>query len=392
MAGRRWVEAARRELGSRGVRPGVAVYALIVVLGSVTALLVLLLQPTQVELNSRPMDLTQDHATVGSVLAQSHIQLRSGVIYSAATHEPLPGVHAPPYLAVNGRPAHLDSPVGPGDRIFVTPRHMTEPVVARNVTSGIPGTPDIEYHLWHPGVPANERVASGIYSKELLSTSVVSPARAATPETNKVVALTFDDGPSPQWTPAVLQVLASEGVPATFCIVGYYAEHYPALVRAEVAQREALCDHTADHDEHLDKAPLGHIKDEVNRGATMIEQAAGEPVSFYRPPGGVLTPVIISVAHAEKLRILYWTIDSDDYRKPPAPTIMTNVLSRVRPGAIILFHDGGGDRSRTVAALKGIIDQLKSQGYGFVTPAGEAPAPAPVGSPIPQSPMPSGGE
>jgi peptidoglycan/xylan/chitin deacetylase (PgdA/CDA1 family) len=87
----------------------------------------------------------------------------------------------------------------------------------------------------------------------------------------------------------------------------------------------------------------------------------------YRPPANALSPFIIQVAHARHLRVLSYSVDPSDYRRPAAAVLLPRILARVRPGSIIVLHDGGGDRSQTVAVLKPLIDNLKAQGYRFTT-------------------------
>jgi peptidoglycan-N-acetylglucosamine deacetylase len=181
----------------------------------------------------------------------------------------------------------------------------------------------------------------------------------------------------PVWTPQVLSILHDEGVPATFCLIGRQVHGNVGLVRQEVASGETICDHTVDHDVHLDRAPAARVTDQIDRGADIIASAAGRQPSFYRPPGGVLSPTIVDVAHAQGLRVLDWSVDPSDYLRPLPATILQRVLAGIRPGTIILLHDGGGDRSHTLAVLRPLIDTLKSQGYSFTTPTLETPATSP---------------
>jgi peptidoglycan/xylan/chitin deacetylase (PgdA/CDA1 family) len=232
----------------------------------------------------------------------------------------------------------------------------------------------VERSLWRPGAPARQTQLVGQLSGEVVASLPVAPATPAQPESDKVVALTFDDGPNPTWTPQVLQILAREGVPATFCDVGRWASSRPDLVRAEVAQGDTVCDHTVDHDTSLDRASHERVAFEVGRGADMVEAAAGVRPLFYRPPAGILSPDVIATAHARGLRVLTWSLDPSDYLMPPPPVLLARILSQVRPGAVILLHDGGGFRANTVAILTPLIDSLEAQGYRFRTPAQEASA------------------
>src|ERR1700694_5368183 len=256
------------------VSPLPAMAELTVLLGCLAAAVGLQRGSPQVEVNGRPVTLEGARPSIETVLSLAHIRVGGGFIYTVSTHAHIPGHFVRPLVRLNGRPARLQTEVSPGDRIVVRSRRVAEPTVARLINSAIPGTPLVEYHL------------VGLYSGEVVSVSEAIAARAATPEKGKVVALTFDDGPDPKWTRAILQILASENVSAPFCTIGYNVQRYPSIVKSEVSQGETLCDHTADHDEHLNKAPLAHIEDQINRGASMVQGATGQGVAFYRPPGG----------------------------------------------------------------------------------------------------------
>jgi peptidoglycan/xylan/chitin deacetylase (PgdA/CDA1 family) len=214
----------------------------------------------------------------------------------------------------------------------------------------------------------------GTVSGEVVTSSRVSAPTPAAPERANVVALTFDDGPSPQWTPQVLQILLDEGVKATFCTVGYATQHYPELVRLERQRGNAACDHTLHHIVSLASRPRSQIHDEIFGQADRLQDVLQESPQLYRPPGGSLSPDVISVAHERGLRVLLWDVDPHDYERPAAPVILQRILDRVRPGSVILMHDGGGDRSQTVAMLRLLIDQLKARGFSFSTPVDQPPA------------------
>jgi peptidoglycan/xylan/chitin deacetylase (PgdA/CDA1 family) len=346
-----------------------------VVAGVVTGVTVLSLDGSSrpwVTVDGRRVSLPR-RATVGDVLRSARVSPRAGSLYSVVTHRPLGANTAELRVLVDGRPATLATPLRSGDQVQVDGPSAVEPVVPRYLFSTSPGLPDVERALWHPGRSALELDVVGSLSGEVRSRSIVGPPTQGQPEANKVVALTFDDGPDPQWTPAVLRILAEERIPATFCVVGIHVQMHPDLVRSELAQHETLCDHTQDHDEHLNRAPGARIAHEVNAGADAIVAAAGVQTIFYRPPGGTLSPTIIDIAHQRGLRVLYWTIDSEDYLRPAPGVLLQRILAGVRPGAIVLLHDGGGDRSHTVAILRPLIDALRAQGYTFTTPAAERP-------------------
>ena len=116
---------------------------------------------------------------------------------------------------------------------------------------------------------------------------------------------------------------------------------------------------------NLPARPHPQIIDEVDQAADVIRNISGENPLFYRPPGGNLNQDIIDTAHQRGLRVLKWGVDPKDYTKPPAPVILARIEAKVGPGAVILMHDGGGDRSQTVSMLRQLIDDLKRRGFTF---------------------------
>ena len=184
----------------------------------------------------------------------------------------------------------------------------------------------------------------------------------------RVVALTFDDGPHPEYTPRVLALLARYGAVATFCIVGVEAQRHPDLVRAVAAAGMALCAHTMSHDENLRTRPPARIEAEVGGSAAVLRDGTGAPVRYFRAPAGNWSPELAAVAARNGLRPLGWSVDSGDWRRPGAERIVAAVQRDVRPGAVVLLHDGGGRRDQTVAALEQLLPWLVEQGYGFALP------------------------
>lgn len=181
-----------------------------------------------------------------------------------------------------------------------------------------------------------------------------------------VVALTFDDGPSPRFTPQVLTLLLQQGVPATFFVVGREAERFPALVRQVVADGFTVGNHTWNHImTPMDPAQAAW---EVERTERLLHRLTGEVPSLFRPPGGELNTGVAGYAQRQGRTVVTWDVDPRDYAPgQDAGGIAAQVLAQVRPGSIILLHDGGGDRSATVAALAQIIPALRERGFGFVS-------------------------
>ncbi|WP_078901563.1 polysaccharide deacetylase family protein [Actinacidiphila yeochonensis] len=185
----------------------------------------------------------------------------------------------------------------------------------------------------------------------------------------KAVNITIDDGPDPVWTPKVLAVLKKHNAHAVFCMIGPQAQAHPADVRAVVAAGDRLCDHTVHHDEEMDKKPVAYQQSEILDAYTMIHDASGGArVYYYRAPGGAFTPASRAFAAQHGMRPLGWNVDTEDWKRKGVDAIVGTVKDEIGNGPTILFHDGGGDRSQTVAALDQTLTWLQSQGYAFSFP------------------------
>ena len=324
-------------------------------------------QPTtKVRVDGRTVWVAGTKPTVASTLAAARVQPRDGVLFSVVTHRALDRHATPAKVLLNDVVAHPNERVKAGDRIVVVGgTDSTEKVVARRVEGLQPGLPAVEDRIWISG-GGTEEAQVGEKSGEIVSRSGGAPA--ATPphaETGPVVALTFDDGPDPRWTPEILRVLQAENVKATFCTIGYLAQRHPELVKAEFDAGMTICDHSMHHILNLPSRPHSQIVDEVLQAADVIRNITGENPIFYRPPGGNLSQDVIDTAHQRGLRVLKWGVDPKDYTKPPAAVILARIEAKVGPGSVILMHDGGGDRSQTVGMLKHLIDDLKARGFTF---------------------------
>ncbi len=189
------------------------------------------------------------------------------------------------------------------------------------------------------------------------------------------VNITIDDGPDPQWTPKVLDVLKRHDVKATFCMIGPQAKAHPDLVKQVVEGGHRLCDHTMDHDTAMDKKPVAYQEKQILDAKKLIEDAAGggAEVQYYRAPGGAFTPDSRRIAAANGMRPLGWNVDTKDFHKPGTAAIVDAVKKEIGNGPTILFHDGGGDRRQTVEALDQVLGWLKDQGRPTGFPVRTAP-------------------
>lgn len=183
----------------------------------------------------------------------------------------------------------------------------------------------------------------------------------------KAIALTFDDGPWPNSTSQVLDVLKKSNVKATFFIVGMQVQKYPQLVKQVVANGHAIGNHTWSHQyDHYNASAAAR---EIDRTAELVYKTTGVKTSLFRPPAGILNNGLVTYAHEKKYAVVMWSVDSKDWRsrRTTKQAFIDNVLKEAKPGGIVLLHDGGGDRSNTVQALPQLIAQLKKHGYKFVT-------------------------
>jgi peptidoglycan/xylan/chitin deacetylase (PgdA/CDA1 family) len=179
-----------------------------------------------------------------------------------------------------------------------------------------------------------------------------------------VVALTFDDGPSP-YTSAVLDVLKREQVHATFFLIGRQVAGGAALVRRELAEGNMVADHTWNHANVSGGGAFA--SGQITSTASAIQRATGFRPCLFRAPYGAVSGSLIGVAHGLGFTTVQWDVDPQDWSLPGSGAIYSRIASTTHDGSIILMHDGGGPRSQTLAALPGIIRTLKARGYGFVT-------------------------
>lgn len=187
----------------------------------------------------------------------------------------------------------------------------------------------------------------------------------------RVVALSFDDGPDPRWTPAIVAALAAAGARATFFVTGEHAKAHPDLVRTVSDAGHEIANHTETHS-NLDLLTSATVGDEIRQAARSIAAAGVEPRPFFRPPRGRYDAVTLAEAEAAGLETIGWSVCLERWLRRSGPMLgVDDAMERVRPGSIIVAHDGGiPDRAATVAALPLLLDRLNRAGYRVV-PIGE---------------------
>lgn len=184
----------------------------------------------------------------------------------------------------------------------------------------------------------------------------------------KVVALTYDDGPHPIYTPQLLDILDHYSVKATFFMVGRNMEQYPDIVRDALKRGHVIGNHTYTHPHNIELDTQAQMIRELDSCEQVIERLTGKRAHLFRPPRGLVDGSVFTIANEEGYKTILWTVCADHHDAPTPELMAQRVLRHARPGAIILAHDGSfATRWKDVAATALIIEGLKKRGYRFVT-------------------------
>jgi len=278
----------------------------------------------------------------------------------------------PGKFLVDGRAAPGGMRLRSGERITVVDGHnRREPLVRRvvRVPGGMPSDPQFTLSR----TPGEQVILSGALSHELVAVRFRASGAA---RVARAVALTFDDGPSTQYTPRILTALTRLRVRATFFVIGYLAAVNPELVRREVRLGMTVGNHTYNHPEvpPFDQLPSRLLQDEIALGGQVLSGLGPVP-RLFRPPGGSTSAALVRAAAALGQRVVLWSVDPADWRPgSSAKEITKRVLSAVRPGSIVILHDGGGDRSATLAALPAIVRGIRRRRLHLVALTADATA------------------
>ncbi|MGK4584589.1 polysaccharide deacetylase family protein [Kitasatospora sp. HPMI-4] len=180
------------------------------------------------------------------------------------------------------------------------------------------------------------------------------------------VALTIDDGPSRTYTPEVLQLLRKYDIRATFSVVGIEAHADKDLIRRIAADGHTIANHTMTHPQPFSRRSAAQIQQQIADTQSVIVDAGAPEPKLFRSPGGDWSPDVFAAVAKYGMTPIDWDVDPRDWNRPGVKTITEKLLA-AKPGDILLCHDGGGNRSQTVEALRTVLPALKAKGYTFVT-------------------------
>jgi peptidoglycan-N-acetylglucosamine deacetylase len=232
------------------------------------------------------------------------------------------------------------------------------PAEALIANTGVAKTVDVTSAI-ASSIPMNFDVPKNFQAKTIKDAPI--------PNAEKLIALTFDDGPWPETTEQILATLKQEHVKGTFYVIGQPLKSFPEIGKKVLADGHVIANHTLHHWYHR-MSPLVAQR-EIEDTAKIIKEVLNVETAYFRPPGGVLTNGLVAYAHKHNQSVNMWSVDTgDSHPKRPSPEAMLKtVLAQATPGGIVLMHDGGGNHTNTAKALPQIIAKLRAEGYKFVT-------------------------
>ena len=342
---------------------------------AVVLIALVLFGPILVEVDGYPRWLAHG-TTVGELVDAGGVRSFPGDLLDVRGHFLAPRRGGAPLVAVDGAATSAGTVLRFGSRV-VSGRgpDALESTVAVTVET----TPAVHYRGSGPvesielaGPPGQTRVVRGAVSGIELERTVISGPASVTVRREpawtgkKRVALTFDDGPWPGQTDKFVAALQDADAHGTFFMVGYLATRHAHLARLVADAGMEIGAHSQSHT-LLKHKSRKTVRSQIVKGVASLQKATGQRPVFFRPPGGSVNLFVYQEARRAKLRVVMWTVDPHDYRKPGAGVIARRILDNIRPGSVVLMHDGGGDRTQTLAALKIVLRGLAARGYETVT-------------------------
>lgn len=313
--------------------------------------------------------------TVAKLLREKQVNVVPGDLLDVRGKVIEAGKGKPARVTVNGRPMSFATLVHGGDAVVPHDgEDVTEPVVTRKVSIA-PETKVVgsgRYLAINAAGEAGVRLDHlGALSKIVTKREILrKPVPTILVRTNtappKMVALTFDDGPWPRQTLQIAKVLTRYAVPATFFVLGRQVEKYPSIVRNLVQRGFLIANHSYSHP-NLTRLGAKDVRDQLLWTQKLVTRAAKRRTYWMRPPGGNVNDTVNTLTRSVGMRPMNWNLDSHDWTRPGVKAIAQTVIKGVKPGYVVLLHDGGGDRTQTLKALPYIIKGLRAKGYSFVT-------------------------
>ena len=248
-------------------------------------------------------------------------------------------------------------------------------IVALAIVAGVLVTPAQAVGNEYPQADDSYYVTSGLEAIEDVSVSDLDhpvSQMSGTSSTEKLVALTFDDGPRATSTERVLNILAQQHVPGTFFMIGQNVARYPLVAKEVVDSGNVVGLHTYDHPKNLPWMTAQKRAWELISTQDIIASTTGVHTTLLRPPYGIMTPLVRTELQQEGYQVVMWNVDPRDWdsKNVTSEDIENTVMTHLQKRMVILFHDGRpmeGSRDNLIPALPIIIEQLRAQGYTFVT-------------------------
>lgn len=211
---------------------------------------------------------------------------------------------------------------------------------------------------------------SALWAASSLSPEIITPDRAIcrVKTSKRIVALTYDDGPHPIYTPQILRILDEHNIKATFFMIGNRMEQYPGIVKAAIKSGHVIANHTYTHPRFFYCDSYEAMSSEIDKCEETLKKLGATRNYLFRPPRGLMNASAFAIVKKKGYTTVLWSVCGDHHDAPTPKLMADRVLKAVSPGCIILLHDGSFDsRWKDVAATKLIIDALQKKHYHFVT-------------------------
>jgi len=220
------------------------------------------------------------------------------------------------------------------------------------------------FTLWWLILPSVIYLACLIYGSSVIQANFFAPAYCSANTSEKIIVLSFDDGPHSEYTPQVLALLANYEATATFFVIGKHIHGNESLLKQMITEGHGIGNHSYSHSFFIDFKNVQGFKDELNQTAELVFSIIGKRMKLFRPPYGVTTPNLVKAAKLLDYRLIGWNIRSFDTTKDSVEVITQRVQSQIKLGAIILLHDTS---DKTIQVLEQILIFVQQQGYKIVS-------------------------